>query len=108
MRKDIEYLRAVAHDNNMKQILLTFAVLMMAFPATAACFADYKAKRDNPLRLHYGVVEVTGACTVQAARAEISQRIARDGWQLLNVVSIFGPEGLAERKESAGTYFLRF
>ena len=108
MRKDIEYLRAVAHDNNMKQILLTFAVLMMAFPATAACFADYKAKRDNPLRLHYGVVEVTGACTVQAARAEIAQRIARDGWQLLNVVSIFGPEGLAERKKSAGTYFLRF
>ena len=108
MRKDIEYLRAVAHDNNMKQILLTFAVLMMAFPATAACFADYKAKRDNPLRLHYGVVEVTGACTVQATRAEIAQRIARDGWQLLNVVSIFGPEGLAERKESAGTYFLRF
>ena len=108
MRKDIEYLRAVAHDHNMKQILLTFAVLMMAFPATAACFADYKAKRDNPLRLHYGVVEVTGACTVQAARAEIAQRIARDGWQLLNVVSIFGPEGLAERKESAGTYFLRF
>jgi len=108
MRKDIEYLRAVAHDNNMKQILLTFAVLMMAFPATAACFADYKAKRDNPLRLHYGVVEVTGACTVQAARAEIAQRIARDGWQLLNVVSIFGPEGLAERKESAGIYFLRF
>ncbi|PVZ50486.1 hypothetical protein [Thalassobacter stenotrophicus] len=92
----------------MKQILLTFAVLMMAVPATAACFADYKAKRDNPLRLHYGVVEVTGACTVQAARAEIAQRIARDGWQLLNVVSIFGPEGLAERKESAGTYFLRF
>ena len=108
MRKDIECLRAVAHDNNMKQILLTFAVLMMAFPATAACFADYKAKRDNPLRLHYGVVEVTGACTVQAARAEIAQRIARDGWQLLNVVSVFGPEGLAERKESAGTYFLRF
>ena len=108
MRKDIEYLRAVAHDNNMKQNLLTFAVLMMAFPATAACFADYKAKRDNPLRLHYGVVEVTGACTVQAARAEIAQRIARDGWQLLNVVSIFGTEGLAERKESAGIYFLRF
>ncbi|UYP67333.1 hypothetical protein OIU14_12690 [Thalassobacter stenotrophicus] len=92
----------------MKQILLTFAVLMMAFPATAACFADYKAKRDNPLRLHYGVVEVTGACTVQVARAEIAQRIARDGWQLLNVVSVFGPEGLAERKKSAGTYFLRF
>jgi len=108
MRKDIEYLRAVAHDKTMKQILLTFAVLMMAFPATAACFADYKAKRDNPLRLHYGVVEVTGACTVQAARAEIAKRIAQDGWQLLNVVSVFGPEGLAERKESAGTYFLRF
>lgn len=108
MRNDIEYLSTLAHDKTMKQILLSFAVLMMAFPATAACFADYKAKRDNPLRLHYGVIEVTGTCTVQAARAEIAQRIATDGWQLLNVVSVFGPEGLAERKESAGTYFLRF
>ena len=92
----------------MKQILLTCAILTMASSASASCFADYKAKRDNHLRLHYGVVEVTGACTVQAASAEIAQRIAKDGWQLLNVVSVFGPEGLAERKESAGVYFLRF
>ena len=92
----------------MKQMLLTCAVVMMALPAHAACFADYKAKRDNPLRLHYGVVEVAGACTIQSASAEIAQRIAAEGWQLLNVVSVFGPEGLAERKESAGAYFLRF
>lgn len=92
----------------MKQMLLTCAVVMMALPAHAVCFADYKAKRDNPLRLHYGVVEVAGACTIQSASAEIAQRIAAEGWQLLNVVSVFGPEGLAERKESAGAYFLRF
>jgi hypothetical protein len=92
----------------MKQFLLTCVVVMMALPANASCFADYKAKRDAPLRLHYGVVEVSGACTIQAAKAEIPQRIALEGWQLLNVVSVFGPEGLAERKESAGAFFLRF
>lgn len=92
----------------MKQTFLTCAVLMMAFPAQAACFADYKAKRDAPLRLHYGVVELSGECTAQAAKAEITRRITPDGWELLNVVSVFGPEGLAERKESAGAFYLRF
>jgi len=80
-----------------------------ALPAQAACFADYKAKQDNPLRLHYGVVELPdAACTPAAASAEISRRLAGTGWTLLNVLSIFGSEGLQERKGDAGTYFLRF
>jgi hypothetical protein len=29
--------------------------LAAAQPAAAACYADYKAKQDAPLRLHYGV-----------------------------------------------------
>lgn len=84
------------------------AIALTAGTAWAQCFADYKAKQDNPLRLHYGVVQLSGACSADAARAEIAGRIARDGWTLLNVVSVFGPEGLAERKDSAGPYFLRF
>lgn len=84
--------------------------LVAALPAQAACYADYKAKRDNPLRLHYGVIELPdAACTnVQAAGQEISRRIARDGWTLLNVMSMFGAEGLAERRESAGQFYLRY
>jgi hypothetical protein len=39
-------------------ILLTLAFLAVSSAAQAACYADYKAKRDDPLRLHYGVAEI--------------------------------------------------
>ena len=86
------------------------ALLALALPAGAACFADYKAKQDNPLRLHYGVIELPDrACSdVGSAGAEIAGRIGRDGWELLTVMGIFGPEGLDGRRASAGEYFLRY
>ncbi|SMX46397.1 hypothetical protein [Actibacterium lipolyticum] len=87
---------------------LAFALL--AAPASAACYADYKAKQNDPLRLHYGVIELPDkACGARSdAAGVIERRIASDGWKLLNVMSIFGQDGLAERKESAGKFFLRY
>ncbi|MCC6304068.1 MAG: hypothetical protein IT545_02605, partial [Rhodobacteraceae bacterium] len=32
--------------------------LAAAGGAAAACYADYKAKREPPLQLHYGVMEI--------------------------------------------------
>lgn len=99
------------HSDVMKKlVILTAAAALMALaqPAVAQCYADYKAKQDNPLRLHYGVVQLQGPCSAAAAQSEISARIARGGWTLLNVMSVFGSEGLNERKDSAGPYFLRF
>ena len=95
----------------MKQIVysgLVLSFLIFASPASAQCYADYKAKRDNPMRLHYGVIQLQGDCSQGAATAEVARRIAQGGWTLLNVVSVFGPEGLEERRESAGLYFLWF
>jgi hypothetical protein len=95
----------------MRHIALALALaLVSASSAGAACYADYKAKRDNPLRLHYGVMELPDpACQSRAAAEEAARpRLARGGWELLNVVGIFGPEGLNERKESAGEFYLRF
>ncbi|WP_264211682.1 hypothetical protein [Leisingera thetidis] len=97
----------------MKQHLLipAIAAALLAFspPALAAdCYADYKAKQDNPLRLHYGVIQLSGACKEKAARREIQARIAPAGWTLLNVLSVFGPEGLQQRRANAGSYYLRF
>ena len=89
---------------------LTLAIglmLALALPAQAECYADYKAKQDDPLRLHYGVAQVA-ACDKGAAEAELADRLAAAGWTLLNVLSVFGPEGLEERKASAAEYFLRF
>lgn len=96
----------------MRRVFPTLAaigtVLALSGPAAAACFADYKAKQDNPLRLHYGIVEIRGACNAGAAAAEISGRISSDGWELLNVVSVFDETGLDERRQSAGQYYLRY
>ncbi|THD76677.1 hypothetical protein E7681_02215 [Thalassobius vesicularis] len=97
----------------MKQILallLSAALVIPALPAWAGddCYADYKAKQDNPLRLHYGVIRLDGACDAGSARAEVGARLSREGWVLLNVLSVFGKDGLKERKDSAGRYFLRF
>lgn len=104
--------RQIGCMEHLPRLLLraaAFAVVLAA-PAHATCYADYKAKQDNPLRLHYGVIELQDpACKrPKLAEREISSRIAVDSWTLLNVLTVFGPEGLAERKESAGQYFLRY
>ncbi|NBO21394.1 MAG: hypothetical protein EBU97_05600 [Rhodobacteraceae bacterium] len=89
----------------------------LAAPAAADCYVDYKAKADTrsktdaPLRLHYGVAQVTDdACNGDkgAARDELSARLSADGWKLLNIVSAFGPDGLDQRRDSAGPFFLRY
>lgn len=92
----------------MKRLALIAALMAgLALPAQAECYADYKAKQDDPLRLHYGVAQVS-SCDRSGAEAELAPRLAADGWTLLNVLSTFGPEGLEERKDSAGAYFLRY
>jgi hypothetical protein len=94
----------------MRLILTAILALGVVLPAFGECYADYKAKQDDPLRLHYGVAQVSdAACNDKgAAESELAPRLAADGWTLLNVLSTFGPEGLDERKASAGDYFLRY
>ncbi|MSU89638.1 hypothetical protein GE300_08410 [Rhodobacteraceae bacterium 2CG4] len=90
-------------------ILLT---VMLAPSALAAdgCFADYKAKKDKPLRLHYGVVRLPPRACDDPGAAEriLTRRLGRDGWTLLTVVSTFDEAGLEKREEDAGEYFLRY
>lgn len=91
-----------------RSILTLLLTVLIASGAQAACFADYKAKQDNPLHLHYGVAQIDGACSADPARAELQPRLAAAGWQLLNVVSVFDDAGLQERKDSAGDFYLRY
>lgn len=81
------------------------ALIAVSLPAHAGCYVDYKAKMDDPLRLHYGVAEV--ACGGNAAD-DLADRLAANGWTLLAIVSRFDDSGLAERQASAAEYFLRF
>ncbi len=98
--------------HGMKQILLSLvaslALTAGATSAEAACYADYKAKRDNPLELHYGVMQVS-SCSASQAATEVKTRLAGQGWKLLKVLSTFDDSGLNEkRKKRAGQYYLRF
>ncbi|WP_226780157.1 hypothetical protein [Oceaniglobus trochenteri] len=89
--------------------VLALSMIGIAAGADAACYADYKAKTDDPLRLHYGVIRLPAeSCSVGAARSVIAARIGADGWTLLNVLSVFDDSGLEERKANAGQYFLRY
>ena len=93
----------------MKHLSFSFLLMLLgATTAQAACYADYKAKQDDPLRLHYGVAEVRGDCSVASAEQQLQDSLASNGWQLLNVLGVFDDAGLEERKDSAGEYFLRF
>ncbi len=83
--------------------------LVAAAPATAGCFADYKAKQEDPLRLHYGVMKVAdSACSNGRAASIVKQRLAARGWKLLKVLSTFDDSGLASRKAKAGANYLKY
>ena len=92
----------------MKPLLLSLILALLAGTASAACYADYKAKKDDPLRLQYGVAEIKGECAIAPAAAELAPRLAADGWELLEVLGTFDETGLEERRESAGQFFLRY
>ena len=96
----------------LKFITVATAILLAGSSAMAdeVCFADYKAKKNDPLKLHYGVIELAGnQCDDErAARAEIARRINVDNWTLLTVVSIFDEREKAGKKRKAGDYYLRY
>jgi predicted PhzF superfamily epimerase YddE/YHI9 len=93
----------------MKQLIYLSCILALSGgSAHAACYADYKAKQDDPLRLHYGVAEISGDCATDAAAASLAARLQEDGWQLLTVLSVFDDATLEGKRESAGDYFLRY
>ena len=98
----------IAHFWRMKHIIFALGLVALAVPAQAACYADYKAKKDDPLRLAYGVTQVTGDCTKKSAANGLRPKLAADGWTLLNIVDTFDESGLEQRKGAAGDFFLRY
>ena len=90
--------------------LATAGFLALATPALAACYADYKAKQDGPLRVLYGVVELPQSICDRPGeiQSNVAQRLQSNGWELLNVMSVFDGSGLDQRRDSAAEFFLRF
>ena len=100
----------------MRRVLCSLSLMLALLVASVApaladgCYADYKARAGpaGNLRLHYGTARIDGRCEIGPAEAELRPRLREGGWQLLTVVSVFGEEGLDERRETAGDYHLRF
>ena len=97
----------------MARVTFTTALIVAVFAAPsafAACYVDYKAKQDDPLRLHYGVmsVEATPCADAPDITADVSRRLEEAGWTLLQVESVFDQASLDSKKADAGEFFLRF
>ncbi|MGB1234697.1 MAG: hypothetical protein ACPG5U_03065 [Planktomarina sp.] len=91
----------------MKRTLLYAAALVaLASTAQAACFVEYKAKQDDPLNLHYGIIKLDGPCA--EVEGQVGARLAPEGWELLTVLSATNKLPNAAKREDAGGYFLRF
>ena len=92
----------------MKHALISLVLMLsLAGPAQAACFVHYKAKMDNPLRLHYGIYALKGAACPANAEATVEARLAALGWTLLTVLDQTVDTPTATQRANAGEYFLR-
>ncbi len=67
---------------------LSIALALGAVAAQAACYVEYKAKRDNPLELFYNVTSISGPCTKANARSQLKAILASQGLKLLKVLSV--------------------
>ncbi len=72
----------------LRIITLSTGLAMIAAGAHAACYVEYKAKRDNPLELFYNVAVVSGPCTRASARPQIRAMLAAQGLTLLKILSV--------------------
>lgn len=86
--------------------LTLFLALALPGAAAADCYVHYKAKRDTPYGLHYGIVRVGGACP-SAPAAIVRSRIASGGWSLLNVVKVTPSAPSSTEVANAGTHYYR-
>lgn len=92
---------------------ILFAALFIIAPsfAHASCFVDYKARKDDDsLKLHYGVMAMSGSECLDMSLAQKSaqERLNASGWTLLRIVSKFDESKLGEKETDAGPFFLKF
>ena len=93
----------------IRTLVLTSMLTVVPLLGHAACYAEYKAKRDNPLKLHYGVAELNdAACNQKDATLALAPRLAADNWVLLSIIGFVDAEELDGVKANAGDYFLRY
>jgi len=105
----IEYHLQTTQSLAMKYTALLCA-LLLAGTADAACYVEYKAKKDNPLNLHYGFMDASDSsrCSATDVTQSVERRLARHGWTLLTILNASATPPSDQQREVAGDYFLRF
>jgi len=74
---------------SLRSLLAAMALTFAGTVAQAACIAEYKAVRDNPFDLTYGVMKVPGnTCTRAAVRPHVVSRLRSKGWNDIQIISV--------------------
>lgn len=89
-------------------ISAAFVLAAMSLPGAAAadCYIHYKAKRDAPYALHYGIVRVSGSCP-SSPEGIVRSRISGGGWSLLGLVKVTTSPPTASEIEFAKPHYYR-
>ena len=72
------------------------------------CFVLYKAKKDNPLKLHLGLMKIDLTCSDDAIEAILRRRLLPAGWSLLQIVNVSQDIAVEKIKRDLGEYFLKY
>lgn len=72
------------------------------------CFYEYKAKQDDPLRLHVGILQTNHKCGANQAMAELRQRLDAGGWKLIQVVTSFEERPSNEQLQKYGHFIFKY
>lgn len=93
----------------LRQMVGAAILILLPAMAEASCYATYKAKQDDPLRLHFGVAEMSDKnCSQGDAKKDLKSRLRKEGWILLKIEEMIGEDELGKVRASAGEYFLRY
>ena len=72
------------------------------------CFVLYKAKKDDPLELHLGLMKIDRTCSDDAIEAISHLRLQPAGWSLLQIVNVSKDIEVEKIKRDLGEYFLKY
>lgn len=91
-----------------RRLAAALVLISLALPSAAAadCYVHYKAKRDRPYGLHYGIVQVSGSCPASPQRT-VQSRISSGGWSILNIVKVTTARPSSSEIASAGSHYYR-
>lgn len=100
--------RIIMSSALLHRLLAAVVLVTLALPSAAAadCYVHYKAKRNSPYGLHYGIVRVSGGCPSSPARV-VQSRISSGGWTILNVVKVTTSSPSSSERRSAGSHYYR-